>query len=66
MAERPKAAVLKTVGHASAPWVRILLPPPIFSPRKGRFQQKTVSGFKSQVSGEVRAGSLCRAAALSG
>ncbi|MBP1748981.1 MAG: hypothetical protein H6Q52_1520 [Deltaproteobacteria bacterium] len=28
MAERPKAAVLKTVGHASAPWVRILLPPP--------------------------------------
>ena len=29
MAERPKAAVLKTVGHASAPWVRILLPPPI-------------------------------------
>ncbi len=30
MAERPKAAVLKTVGHASAPWVRILLPPPLF------------------------------------
>jgi hypothetical protein len=30
MAERPKAAVLKTVGHASAPWVRILLPPPYF------------------------------------
>jgi hypothetical protein len=31
MAERPKAAVLKTVGRASAPWVRILLPPP-FAP----------------------------------
>ncbi len=30
MAERPKAAVLKTVGRASAPWVRILLPPPYF------------------------------------
>ena len=30
VAERPKAAVLKTVGRASAPWVRILLPPPFF------------------------------------
>ena len=29
MAERPKAAVLKTVGRLRAPWVRILLPPPI-------------------------------------
>lgn len=48
MAERPKAAVLKTVGHASAPWVRILLPPPNLTPRRGgsskrRFQ---VSGFR--------------------
>ena len=28
MAEWPKAAVLKTVGRASVPWVQILLPPP--------------------------------------
>lgn len=29
MAEWPKAAVLKTVGRLRAPWVRILLPPPL-------------------------------------
>ena len=38
MAERPKAAVLKTVGRASAPWVRILLPPPVFVISNGHLQ----------------------------